>query len=78
MGDGLGIIDEESLNIFTDGSSFPKKKRAAGVGVRYVWVNDLSNEEIEDYSPAGWQSATIDEMEINACIIVLRQTKYIF
>lgn len=78
MGDGLGIIDEESLNIFTDGSSYPKKKRAAGVGVRYVWVNDLGNEEIEDYFPAGWQSATIDEMEINACIVALSQTKYIF
>ena len=35
-----GIHDEEALNIYTDGSSFPGKKRAAGVGVVLMWVNE--------------------------------------
>jgi len=78
LGSGLGIIDEEALNIFTDGSSFPNKKRASGVGVRFVWVNDLGDEETEDYAPPGWQSATIDEMEIQACIEAIREANRFF
>jgi ribonuclease HI len=55
MANGQGIIDEYALNIFTDGSSYPNKKRAAGVGVRFVWVNDTGEEETEDYTPVGWE-----------------------
>lgn len=75
---GLGIIDEDSLNIFTDGSSKPLQQRIAGIGVRLVWVNESGDEETEDYFPPGWQSATIDEMEIKACTEGLRYAKKIF
>jgi ribonuclease HI len=75
---GLGIPDEEALNIYTDGSSYPNKQRAAGVGVRLVWVNAAGNEEIEDYSPLGWSKATVDEMEIEACTIGLKQAERLF
>lgn len=78
MGSGLGILDENALNIYTDGSSYPNKQRAAGVGVRFVWVNDDGNEEIEDYCPIGWSKATIDEMEIEACIVALREARRLF
>jgi len=72
---GLGIPDEEALNIYTDGSSYPHKKRAAGVGVRFVWVNDGGDEETEDYAPIGWQKGTSDEMEIEACIVALKEAR---
>lgn len=72
MQSGLGIIDEYALNIFTDGSSYPKKKRAAGVGICLVWVNEEGHEEFDVYAPPGWQKATIDEMEIEACTIGLK------
>ncbi|MBC2732832.1 MAG: hypothetical protein HF981_00555 [Desulfobacteraceae bacterium] len=75
---GLGIIDEEALNIFTDGSSFPKKKRAAGVGIRFVWVNKEGDEVCEDYAPPGWKSCTVDEMEIKAVTTGLKEAKRIF
>lgn len=75
---GLGIIDEEALNIFTDGSSFPLKKQAAGVGVRLVWVNAQGDEEYEDFSPPGWSSATIDEMEIKAVTVGLMEAQLLF
>lgn len=78
MGSGLGIIDEDALNIFTDGSSYPNKKRAAGVGVRLVWVNESGNEEVADYAPMGWEKATIDEMEIQACIEGLVEARLTF
>lgn len=73
MTSGLGIIDEEALNIFTDGSSYPHKQRAAGVGVCLVWVNKAGDEEFEEYAPPGWQRATIDEMEIEACTVGLQE-----
>lgn len=78
MGSGQGIIDEYALNIFTDGSSCPNKQRAAGVGVRLVWVNKSGDEEIEDYAPQGWQKATVDEMEIEACTVALQEANRIF
>ena len=64
MKSGLGIIDENALNIFTDGSSYPQKHRNAGVGGCLVWVNEAGDEEYKEYAPPGWQKATIDEMEI--------------
>jgi len=78
LANGLGIIDEEALNIFTDGSSFPNKKRAAGVGIWFVWVNNKGNEETEGYAPPGWKSATIDEMEIKACAIAVQEAIRLF
>ncbi|MGA9031964.1 MAG: RNase H family protein [Sulfuricaulis sp.] len=75
MVSGLGIIDEYALNIFTDGSSYPKKQRAAGVGVCLVWVNESGDEEYEEYAPPGWQNATIDEMEIEACTVAVQEAK---
>lgn len=74
----LGTPDENALNIYTDGSSFPNRQRAAGVGVRFVWVNDAGDEVIEDYAPVGWQEATIDEMEIVACTVALREAQRLF
>lgn len=73
MANGHGVIDEDALNIFTDGSSFPKKKRAAGVGICLVWVNEAGDEEFEEYAPTGWKNATIDEMEIEACTVGMQE-----
>jgi len=73
MKSGLGIVDENALNIFTDGSSYHKKQRAAGAGGCLVWVNEAGNEEHEEYAPIGWQKATIDEMEIVACTLGMKE-----
>ena len=78
MSSGLGIIDEDALNIFTDGSSYPNKQRAAGVGVHLVWVNEDGHEETSDYASTGWEKATIDEMEIEACIVALIEARHLF
>lgn len=78
MATGLGIPDEDALNIYTDGSSYPNKQRAAGVGIRFVWMNESGDEETEDYAPVGWQKATIDEMEIEACTVALKEAQRLF
>lgn len=74
----MGILDEEALNAYTDGSSYPGKQRAAGVGVHFVWVNDAGHEETSDYAPTGWRQATIDEMEIVACTVAVEEAKRLF
>lgn len=73
-----GIHDEEALNIYTDGSSFPNKKRAAGVGVVLMWVDEAGDPQTSEHAPTGFQSATIDEMEIQACIEGLQEAKRVF
>ena len=73
-----GIPFDDSLNIYTDGSSFPGKKRAAGVGVHLVWMDETGAENTHDYAPTGWQSATIDEMEIEACTVGLTEALQLF
>ena len=78
MAAGLGIPDEDALNIYTDGSSYPNKQRAAGVGIRFVWMNESGDEETEDCAPVGWQKATVDEMEIEACTVALKEARRLF
>lgn len=73
-----GIHDEEALNIYTDGSSFPGKKRAAGVGVVLMWVDEAGDPQTSEHAPTGYQSATIDEMAIQACIAGLQEAKRVF
>lgn len=78
MATGLGIPDEDALNIYTDGSSYPNKQRAAGVGIRFVWMNESGDEETLDFAPVGWQKATVDEMEIEACTVALKEARQFF
>jgi ribonuclease HI len=73
-----GIHDENALNVYTDGSSFPNKKRAAGVGVVLMWVDEAGDPQTSEHAPTGFQSATIDEMEIQACIEGLQEANRVF
>ncbi len=50
-------LDENALNIYTDGSSFQTPRRG-GVGVRFVSVDDQGEEQTIDWSPPGFRSAT--------------------
>ncbi len=46
--------------------------------VRVVWVNEAGSEEVSDHAPTGWQNATVDEMEIEACIVGLQEASRLF
>ena len=67
------MIDENALNIYTDGSS-RSKPRTGGVGIRYIYVDTLGEEVIEDLFSPGYKGATSNEMEINACILALKNS----
>lgn len=64
------IIDENAINIYTDGSSYPGPRRG-GMGIVYVTVDDEGHEVVEDYLPQGYQAATNNQMELQACIEAL-------
>ena len=63
-------LDETALNIFTDGSSY-SNPRAGGLGVRFITIDDDGNEVIYEHSPSGYDGATNNQMELQACIDAL-------
>lgn len=64
-------IHEDTLTVFTDGSSFSQPRRG-GVGIVYVMIDpSTGNEIVDETSPAGYQAATNNQMELMACIMAL-------
>ena len=66
------MIYEDTLNIYTDGSSLQKPRRG-GMGIRFIWIDDSGNEIEKDGIPTGFKGATNNQMEIQACIIALKE-----
>jgi ribonuclease HI len=64
------MVYEKTLNIYTDGSSYSRPRRG-GIGVRFVTINELGNEVIEDHALLGYGGATNNEMELLACVRAL-------
>src|SRR5664279_4751931 len=63
-------LDENAINIFTDGSSYSHPRRG-GMGLRFITVDDAGDEVVYDYQPLGVRSATNQQMELMACIEAL-------
>ncbi len=59
---------DDYLVIYTDGSSAPKPRRG-GVGFRMIFPSG----KVRDFSPYGYSGATNNEMELQACILSLRE-----
>ncbi|MBI2845069.1 MAG: ribonuclease HI [Chloroflexi bacterium] len=68
------MVLENSLNIFTDGSSF-SRPRVGGIGIRYVTIDASGNEQIRDLALPGYKGATNNQMELHACISALKEAK---
>jgi ribonuclease HI len=64
-------LDERDLNIYTDGSSLPRPRRG-GIGIRYVFVDATGHEQIDDIEAPGFDGATNNQMELQACIEALK------
>ncbi len=68
------VIDEDALNIYTDGSMLPSP-RAGGIGIRFVTVNEEGDEVVEDLELPGYAGATSNQMELRACIVALEDAR---
>lgn len=59
---------DDNLIIYTDGSSAPNPRRG-GVGFRMIFPDGT----VKDFSPSGYRGATNNEMELQACVLALRE-----
>ena len=66
-------MDFRALIIYTDGSAF-NNPRVGGVGIRFIFPDFLEKKEFtKDFSFPGYRGATINQMELKACIIGLKE-----
>lgn len=63
--------EENTLNIYTDGSSLPKPRRG-GLGILFVVINAAGDEEDYPLSRPGYSGASNNLMELEACVQALR------
>jgi ribonuclease HI len=70
----MDLVDENAINIYTDGSSYGRPRRG-GVGIRFIHVGDDGHEVCEDASPPGYRDATNQEMELRSCVEALELLK---
>lgn len=63
-------LDENALNIYTDGSCRPSPRRG-GIGFLFITVDDDGHEQVHEECPPGWRSATNNQMELQAVIDAL-------
>ena len=63
---------ENTLNIFTDGSSIGSPRRG-GIGVIFVIIDSSGKEQVQDFQFTGYKNATSNEMELQACIVALKE-----
>jgi ribonuclease HI len=66
------MLAENSLHIYTDGSSLPSPRRG-GIGIRFHLIDSEGREEIIDSRHAGYEGATNNQMELQACIEALEE-----
>jgi ribonuclease HI len=66
------MIDEEAINIYTDGSSFQKPRRG-GFGILIITVNENGHEVPEEIELPGFKHATNNQMELFAVIKALEE-----
>lgn len=65
---------ENALNIYTDGSSFSGPRRG-GIGIRFIAVDGLGNEGINNSEIPGYKGATNNQMELYACVAALKEAR---
>jgi ribonuclease HI len=68
------VLVENALNIYTDGSSF-NAPRTGGIGIRFILVDEIGNEQVIDSWHSGYQGATNNQMELKACLTALGEAR---
>jgi ribonuclease HI len=66
------MLAENSLHIYTDGSSLLSPRRG-GIGIRFLVIDSEGREEVIDSRHAGYKGATNNQMELQACIEALEE-----
>lgn len=67
------MILDDTLNIYTDGSSYSGPRRG-GIGIRFILTNSVGEEETKNFEVVGYRGATNNQMELQACITALKES----
>jgi ribonuclease HI len=68
----MEYLDDDALNIYTDGSSKLRPRRG-GIGIRYVVTGESGKEDVHDYGDLpGYRESTNNEMELWAAVMALK------
>lgn len=67
----IDVIDENAINVYTDGSCYSGPRRG-GLGILFVVVDDNGHEVVFEEQPLGYRNATNQQMELQACIQSLK------
>jgi ribonuclease HI len=67
----VDVIDENAINIYTDGSCYSGPRRG-GMGILFVVVDQDGHEVVYEEQPRGYRNATNQQMELQACIESLK------
>lgn len=62
--------EEDTLNVYTDGSMLPKPRRG-GTGIIFILINQDGEEEKYEPPTTGYTGATNNQMELEACVEAL-------
>jgi len=68
------MLAENALHIYTDGSSFSSPRRG-GIGIRFVLIDSQGCETTIDSRHPGFEGATNNQMELQACIEALEEAR---
>ena len=68
------MLAENALHIYTDGSSFSSPRRG-GIGIRFVLIDSQGGETTIDPRHPGYEGATNNQMELEACIEALEEAR---
>ena len=66
------MINDDALQIYTDGSSLRKPLRG-GIGYVFVYADDDGEPVVDEHSPPGYKEATSGLMELYACYVALKK-----
>ncbi len=66
------MIEEDAVNIYTDGSCLPSPRRG-GTGVHFVTVDEAGDEVMEDVFSLGYRGETNNRMELEAVIQAIEE-----
>jgi ribonuclease HI len=67
------VIFHDALNIYTDGSSYPKPRKG-GVGMLFVYIDENGIDEVEiERDLLGYKGATNNQMELQAVILAIKE-----
>ncbi len=68
------VFRENVLYAYTDGSSL-RTPRRGGFAIRFIYVDDYGEEQVQDIQSPGNKNATNNEMELKACVVALEEAE---